>query len=343
MALVTLVSIGLTTGALSIWLITCYYYYRKSNGSHIHTDGPPSSRENASRHAHLLVVLGSGGHTAEMLSMLARAPLDPNIFTHRTYVVSSGDSFSALKATEFEKDLLEQQLPLASPAVTTATSKGGPIPSPRTTRQKRRRQEKPPEERKPPDSPASKTLSEIPSSSYTIITVPRARRVHQSFLTAPVSTLHCLWACINVLRGTHPDRQPQKGYDISSPLPALTSTGLSPPTTPYPNIILTNGPATAVCVILAARILRAVASMSIFPLCNSFQQKPSQQSQSFPRPQERYLRTVFVESWARVTTLSLSGKIVLPLVDRFLVQWDGLAGRSSWLGGKTEFVGALVA
>src|SRR5436305_793642 len=54
---------------------------------------------------HLLIVLGSGGHTAEMLTMLHRLPLLAQKYTHRTYVVSSGDSFSAQKADEFEKQL----------------------------------------------------------------------------------------------------------------------------------------------------------------------------------------------------------------------------------------------
>ncbi|WBW71477.1 UDP-GlcNAc transferase associated protein Alg14 [Schizosaccharomyces osmophilus] len=37
------------------------------------------------------------------------------------------------------------------------------------------------------------------------------------------------------------------------------------------------------------------------------------------------IRIVYVESFARVNKLSLSGKILLPFVDRFLVQWPGLA------------------
>lgn len=33
-------------------------------------------------------------------------------------------------------------------------------------------------------------------------------------------------------------------------------------------------------------------------------------------------KIIYVESWARVTSLSLSGKILRPLVDKFIVQWD---------------------
>jgi beta-1,4-N-acetylglucosaminyltransferase len=39
------------------------------------------------------------------------------------------------------------------------------------------------------------------------------------------------------------------------------------------------------------------------------------------------LRTVYVESLARVTNLSLTGRLVYPVVHDFIVQWPELAGR----------------
>jgi beta-1,4-N-acetylglucosaminyltransferase len=51
------------------------------------------------------------------------------------------------------------------------------------------------------------------------------------------------------------------------------------------------------------------------------------------------MRSIYVESWARVKTLSLSGKILLwaGLTDRFLVQWEGLKkGRAEWKGFLVE-------
>lgn len=55
------------------------------------------------------------------------------------------------------------------------------------------------------------------------------------------------------------------------------------------------------------------------------------------------LRTVFVESWARVRTISLSGKILLPFADRFLVQWPALDGKKAWWGAKkAEYVPGLM-
>lgn len=254
---------------------------------------------------HLLIVLGSGGHTAEMISMLQRAPLDPTLYTHRTYVVSSGDAFSAQKAVEFEESVLLQS---GMPGKDERSTYGGDAAADINSKDLRSESD-----------PTSAT------KAYTIVTVPRARRIHQSLLTAPFSTLHCFWACLCVLRGKIPGQQVH-------------------PT--YPDLILTNGPATAVCVILAARLLRLLNGLfSLRPRIKEDGNSPIQEPSGT-------LRTIFIESWARVTTLSLSGKIVLPLVDRFLVQWSGLEGRvgwnASWILGRgsppkrAEFVGALV-
>jgi beta-1,4-N-acetylglucosaminyltransferase len=49
-----------------------------------------------------MVILGSGGHTAEMLLLLAA--LEPR-HTTRTYIVTSGDTLSAQKAASFERSL----------------------------------------------------------------------------------------------------------------------------------------------------------------------------------------------------------------------------------------------
>ena len=223
----------------------------------------------------MLIVLGSGGHTAEMLSMLRRMPLDPYTYTFRTYIVTSGDSFSASKAVEFEVILHAHY----------------------------------------------KDSKHTEHQDYEIITVPRARRVHQSYLTAPFSTIQCFWACLQVLRGRHSDQRSNKRNA----------------TPQYPDIILTNGPATAVCVVLGAKVLRFWIALSALLLFKSGQTHKDNSAAASP------LRTVFIESWARVTTLSLSGKILLPFVDRFLVQWPNLEGKQAWKGmRKAEFVGTII-
>lgn len=191
----------------------------------------------------ILIVLGSGGHTAEMLALLRN--LDVSKYSHRSYVVSSGDAFSAQKAREFEQKLEEQH------------SKHYGI--------------------------------------YNIDTIPRARRVHQSILTTPFSSLCCLWSCLSVLRR-----------------PELGTQSLI-----YPDVIITNGPGTGVIVVIASYVLRFLGFSG----------------------SRRKMRTVYVESWARVRRLSLSGKILLPVVDRFIVQWEILAEVS---GGRAEYQGVLV-
>lgn len=232
---------------------------------------------------HLLVVLGSGGHTAEMFNMLSRMQLDPSMYSYRTYVVSSGDKFSAVKAVEFEKGFLSRK--------------------------------------KTQDRPEGQS-----AGSFSIATVPRARRVHQSYLTAPFSTLQCLYACLLVLCNRHIDQSPLSPNFVS----------------PYPDLILTNGPATAVCVILAARLLRFYHCLpGLNPLKSNRDTFKAKTGEADPR--DFQMRAIFVESWARVTTLSLSGKLLLPFVDRFLVQWPALEGKTAWEGmKKTEYVGPLV-
>jgi beta-1,4-N-acetylglucosaminyltransferase len=100
------------------------------------------------------------------------------------------------------------------------------------------------------------------------------------------------------------------------PKPANTTLIARPTKITSPDLILTNGPATGVIMVLASLIVR------YFRLQSGGQ-----------------MRTVFVESWARVRTLSLSGKILLHfgLTDRFFVQWETLKG------GRKEWRGFLVA
>lgn len=187
-----------------------------------------------------------------MLSLLA--DLDTMSYTHRTYIISSGDDFSVRKAVDFEEKLATRS-GLDNLNVKAATN------------------------------------ANIPPS-YSLHFVPRARKIHQSLLTTPLSSLQCFIACILFLNS-------------GPPSPAYRNN--------YPDLILINGPATSVLVLLAALVLRFVA----FPgTCGK-------------------MRSIYVESWARVKALSLSGKILVTMgaVDRVLVQWEGLAkeGRIEYL------------
>ncbi|OBT44193.1 hypothetical protein VE00_04831 [Pseudogymnoascus sp. WSF 3629] len=215
--------------------------------------------------SHILIVLGSGGHTAEMLSMIRS--LSPDRYIYRTYLVSSGDAFSTLKAIDFERRLTGAET---------------------TTRDKK--------------NPAI-----VRGQGFEILTVPRARRIHQPLYTAPLTSLLCLLSCLRFLAPSHPRQA------LNTPQRLGTYT----PTTP--DVLLTNGPATGVLVLIAAFILRFLGVV-----------------------RGEGTRCVYVESWARVGGLSLSGRIVegLGLAERFLVQWERGLGRQG--GGEVVVGGGKV-
>ena len=221
-----------------------------------------ATRDSSNGQTHLLIVLGSGGHSTEMLSMLERAVAEDNLHdrldwrdrSYRTWIVGSGDGISALRAKSFEdmaSGLLEKR------------------------------------------AEANGHFKKESDEAYRIFEVPRAREIHQSLFTTPISCLQCLLACWNVLL-------PSKDAD-------------------FPDLILCNGPATATVVIFTSILMR------VFDIngCNS----------------RGKMRTVYIESWARVKRLSLSGRLLLPVIDRFLVQWPQLLEKTK---GKGEYLGVLV-
>ncbi|PIA93847.1 UDP-N-acetylglucosamine transferase subunit alg14 [Cercospora beticola] len=223
------------------------------------------SRRDAHQPTHLLVVLGSGGHTAEMIAMLERSMheedptsrLDLNNFRHRTWVVGEGDSLSAERARDFEEKL--ERLHEEKAGYKARWEEGG-------------------------------------RGTYDIQFVPRARQIHQSPLTTPFSCLRCFFACAAVLS------------QYTGGMGQLD----------FPDLILVNGPATGTILVFASLALRFFEVWG----CNW----------------RGKMRTIYVESWARVKKLSLSGRLLELVVDRFLVQWPQLERE----GGRAEYMGVLV-
>jgi beta-1,4-N-acetylglucosaminyltransferase len=214
----------------------------------------------------MVIVLGSGGHTAEMMSLVR--DIDPTRCKHRTYIISSGDSFSSSKAFEIEKRVQSKHSALGTPV----TTHGHYDPN---------------------------------TGIWDIKTVPRARRIHQSIFTAPFSSLWCLIGSLRALYMTAKSSKVSPGR--------------------FPDVVATNGPATAVILIFAAMLLKF---SGIAPVSK--------------------MKIIYVESWARVVTLSLSGKILLKLgiCEKFIVQWEVLAksinGRSQGGRKRVEWQGFLV-
>ncbi|KAF9529365.1 oligosaccharide biosynthesis protein Alg14 like-domain-containing protein [Crepidotus variabilis] len=107
-----------------------------------------------------------------------------------------------------------------------------------------------------------------------ILSIPRARKVHQSLLSTPISTLYSLAFCV---------------YHLT--LPPLLTSGQSS----FADVLILNGPGT--CFVLCVAVY-----------VNKFL--------GLPAP-----KLIYVETFARVKALSLSGKLIRPIADRFVTQW----------------------
>lgn len=188
--------------------------------------------------ASYLFVLGSGGHTTEMFS-LVKLSQKPYIHTHRRYMMNVGDTHSLEQAKMFEEDIAS---------------------------------------RYPNGSAGTSDL----------VTVTRARSVHQSYITSVFTSLKCF-------------------FEIVGALTSIPSIRLDMPNAEAfrsPHVIVTNGPGTGFIVGLVAFVLKAFRIV----------------------PQDR-LKVVFVETWARTHSLGLTGKLfnLTKIADVFVVQSEGLA------------------
>ncbi|KAJ7462370.1 glycosyltransferase family 1 protein [Mycena galericulata] len=124
---------------------------------------------------------------------------------------------------------------------------------------------------------------------YTLLTIPRARNVHQPLLTTPPTAFYSLLSCI---------------YHVTLTRILRRSS--------FADVLILNGPGT--CFVLCVAVY-----------LNKFL------GLSAPR-------VIYIESFARVESLSLSGKLLYPFVDRFVVQWPQLLKKAK----GAEFHGLLV-
>ncbi|KAK3986637.1 oligosaccharide biosynthesis protein Alg14 like-domain-containing protein [Cladorrhinum sp. PSN332] len=200
---------------------------------------------------YFLYVLGSGGHTAEMIEIIKKQfQGKPN--QHRRYVITSGDKDSRNHVARLE-NLINNAYP---------TGRAG---------------------------------------TWDTFTIPRARKVHQSLLTAPFT---CLVTAIQALLALsiHPNARPAKHYGDQFK---------------WPHVVVTNGPATGFIVCLVAHVLKM-----------------------FYLVPENCLKMVYIESWARTRSLSLTGKLFLwtGIADVFCVQHERLAQKTG-----AEYIGLVKA
>ncbi|KAI9475931.1 MAG: oligosaccharide biosynthesis protein Alg14-like protein [Benjaminiella poitrasii] len=80
----------------------------------------------------------------------------------------------------------------------------------------------------------------------------------------------------------------------------------------WPDLIICNGPGSCIPICMLAYIPRIIGLKKI--------------------------EIIYVESFARVESLSLTGRLLYPFVDRFLVQWPELSDKLN----KAEYKGVLV-
>ncbi|KAM7192846.1 glycosyltransferase [Naviculisporaceae sp. PSN 640] len=196
---------------------------------------------------YFLYVLGSGGHSAELIDTIT-TQFRGQANQHRRYVITSGDTSSQGMAEKLEARI--------SKAYPPSISSDGTISSKAGTRD--------------------------------IFRIRRARDVHQSLFTSPITCLISAGHAISALTREPTTRSAKRyGYQFK-----------------YPHVIVTNGPASGFIVSLVAHVLK------VFYLV----------------PRNR-LKVVYIESWARSRTLSLTGKLFLwtGIADKFCVQHERLA------------------
>ncbi|PWY99210.1 Alg14-domain-containing protein [Testicularia cyperi] len=245
----------------------------KAEDKHKNTRNPSSNTTIPNENGFTVAVfLGSGGHTTELIQLVSALPTSR--YPRRKYLVSSGDNFSLDKAGKLESLLL------ASSSTTRSSSASSPSSSAVLESK--------------PKYPASS--ADPSSNAIQVLQIPRARNVHQSFLTTPITLVKSIAFCI-----FHIALRPL----LLSLLPGLDkhkpSSGDSPTNRNcnrnriYADLVLMNGPGTCVPIVIAVYCLRILGLESP--------------------------KLIYIESFARVKSLSLTAKLVRPLVDRFVLQW----------------------
>lgn len=141
------------------------------------------------------------------------------------------------------------------------------------------------------------------------LTVPRSRSVGQSWLTTPFTTVYALLASIGLVFRERPD------------------------------LILCNGPGACACMCFICIYMRVSVYFSYINRIikpQNFNTPSPKKGTCLPLCLAGYalrflgvkrVKVVFVESFCRVQSLSLTGRLLYYLADRFVVQWPGLVER----------------
>ncbi|KAL7438888.1 hypothetical protein ACHAXH_006066 [Discostella pseudostelligera] len=131
---------------------------------------------------------------------------------------------------------------------------------------------------------ASSEMLTMNKRNFEIRHLPRARELHQSYSSSIFTTLYALYQSVLLL------------WEMK------------------PQLILANGPGTCIPIVYAAFVM-----FRIFP----FRLRRWWWIPPYSH-HDKCCKIVYVESVCRVRTLSLSGKLVYPFVDSFVVHWPKL-------------------
>eukprot|EP00887_Chlorella_sp_A99_P008279 scaffold12.g8279.t1 len=222
-----------------------------------------------------MIVLGSGGHTAEMIALLRGFNL--SVYQPRCYVVAATDAMSGSKAAAFEAEVRVAEAEAGRVAAaglaadgSASTSQAAQQPLRRSPRkaaqaQAAATQERPaPPARKAPAAGAAgrrgpgavgalHKQAGAAAAQYSSSTIPRSREVGQPWLSSARSTAYSLWFAAALVFRQRPD------------------------------LLLVNGPGTCVPIVAAAWLARLLGAARG--------------------------RVAYVESIARVYRLSLTGPL----------------------------------
>lgn len=147
-----------------------------------------------------------------------------------------------------------------------------------------------------------------------VIRIPRARKVHQSFLTTPFSLARSIAFCID-----HVALRPILGRVLGSSDVEARSDGI------LADVILMNGPGTCVPIVAAVYLLRVSAHKCQSLVQNCLISNVTDADASLSALLQilglRSPKLIYIESFARVKSFSLTAKLIRPFVDRFVLQW----------------------
>lgn len=213
-----------------------------------------------------IVVLGSGGHTTEMIHLLEQ--LDPRLYAPVVYVVANSDSTSVARLKKYIDEVDNSTRTTNNDAIIDRWKGRYPI-----------------ENVIPSENKISKLTNRTRGSAQMapVHRLPRPREVHQSYISSILPTLRSIYHTFYLLQEEQPD------------------------------LILANGPGMCVPLMYLTFLSRLLGLTSC--------------------------RMVFVESLCRVKTLSLSGKLVYPIVDQFVVHWPSLKAKYSLANLCDVFIG----